>query len=125
MKLQDLNCEAVLFQGVYEEGESVFVKLNNEVFLFTENPDDGYRSYMVEEGNVPAPKKAKFSFAKQPVALFARYSDNGSFSGLELFASEEATEPLAQFGTNHMDDYYPLAINYVDVAKINQLFFGK
>jgi hypothetical protein len=125
MQLKSLTNEAVLFSGYYQDGSNVYVKLGGEVYLFSEDPDDGYRSYMIEEGVVTAPPKARFSFAARPVVLFARYTNNGSFTGLELFLTEDSTDPVAQFGTDLMDDYYPCAISYVDVAKINEEFFHK
>jgi hypothetical protein len=123
MKLQDLNGKWVLFKGVYSDNSMVYVSLNNKVFGFREDPDDGYRSYMVEEGLVQSPKKAAFSFGKKPVKLFARTGDLGSFDGLALFLNEEDHEAVAQFGTDHSDDYYPMARDWVDVQRINEELF--
>lgn len=124
MKLSDLNNQYVLFKGVFNDGETVLVKINDQVFSFTEDPDDGYRSYMITNGSVTPPDYANFNFELNPVKLFVRYGNNGSFEGLELYLTEQS-DCVAQFGTDNIDDYYPVAMNFVDVVKINEYFFIK
>lgn len=128
-KLIDFNNQWVVFKGVWFDPKSsatrCLVSLDGKVFGFTEDEDDGYRSSAIEEGIVKAPKGTKFSLSFNPIPLFAQVSDNGDFSGITLYQDETCKVALAAFGTNQYDDYYPCYTAWVDVERINLIFFGK
>lgn len=120
-----VNCNR--YEGDNEQADVTYVLLNGKVFMFKEDPSDGYRSYMADEGQVARPKAARFSLEHAPQKVFVQYGrlkthkeySSGDFDGLRLFKGNPAM--VAEFGTDNSDDYYPSAVSFVNVEAINEV----
>lgn len=84
--------------------------LDGIAYRVTENPDDGYRSYMrdivVVDGWVP-----QNSFA--PCSVHARYIEKErDYEDCEILQMDDATtgRPVLRVGEGNSDDYYPYYI---------------
>lgn len=88
---------------------SIFVRiiLNGIVYEFTEDIEDGYRSYMCDPKVVN--KRVINTFP--PVSVEIKVDSRDFFSGItayDVFTKEEVLE----IGTDHYEQYYPVAISY-------------
>lgn len=144
MKLEDLNEKWISFSGVYEStyqhsagwndstetANVVYVMLDGHIFEFKEDPLDGYRSSANVEYDVVRPDGAEFNFEHAPQRLFARAGNivrgkdwyRKEFQGLLLYKSEhDDAIAVAEFGTDNVDDYYPIYTAFIDIKAINDL----
>jgi len=113
----------------YREQESVkhvYIKLDNAVILFEENPDDGYRSYCNESLVTDVPSEVKFNLEEYPVPCYVKNLDvwgddfgSGRFRGIGIYTDETCRVELAKFGTGNSDDYYPCCVQWINIPAIN------
>lgn len=103
--LSDFKEGWINFGGYFSGQDMDYVMLDGNIYGMKEDPLDGYRSYLLDQGIVERPDGAIFSLEKNPVKLWA-VSDAGDFEGLFLY-TEEGGELIGEFGTANTSDYYP------------------
>lgn len=110
-----------IHHGHFGGGASVYLKLNDLVYLFQEDESDGYRSYCEDEVIVKNPDDSfVYSFAQHPFMVYVR-NEGRPFQGIRLYKDESCTVQLGEFGTCNMDDYYPCFRADLDVKTINKV----
>lgn len=104
--------------------DAFYVKIDNTILEFKENPDDGYRSYCDAEIVTSVPQNVFFNLESHPIRCYLKNYDgadnDNEFRGIKFFTDEDCSKMLAEFGTNHSDDYYPSCICYMDIPAINE-----
>lgn len=85
---------------------AIWIRLNNVIWKFEEDPDDGYRSYML--GPIPVFEEMKMENEFSGVYVRCLYKNTNLFSGLWLF-NPKTNALILEAGTKNTDDYYPVA----------------
>lgn len=110
-------CGRKIFRGIAESGEYTYIKLNDEVFTFFDDPDDGYRSRGVMEGIAKPEDYANliFNLEHTPLEVDVEELDSDGFTGIHIYGSEglesRTGEPICELGTNFADDWYPCTVS--------------
>lgn len=86
----------------YYNAQMMRFKLDDKIYVATENPDDGYRSSLSEI--MRSDDKMKNVFRGQPVK--GRYKEDEHDDILE-FISVKTGKVVLMVGTDNTDDYYP------------------
>jgi len=117
-----------LFYGMAEEIEDdcnvVYLKYKAEgeelmYYKFKEDGGDGYRSYMKTTINPEEiPLDTDFNFGGDPIKADI-IGAIGRFDGYRVISNYTGKE-VGRFGTDYSDDYYPIAIAYLDIELINK-----
>jgi len=105
----DSNTEAIKRYGyVYEDCEVIRFVLDEKTYKATENPDDGYRSYLNDIDVTD--EKVTNNFPPQKV--FAKMKENGAYSVNNTIQFFDAITTLLvlEIGTDNTDDYYPYCV---------------
>lgn len=118
----------------YDESEIdaniTYIKLNDEVYSLTEDPDDGYRSY----GNLKLEENfkhnRKFNLENAEIDVYLEHKKdvhgdykNDAFDGIILYSLDNK-KTLAEFGTNVSDSYYPSCVCNCNIKEINTYIFN-
>ena len=104
--------------GVDTEGEQIYIGIDDKVYMFEEDPEDGYRSYMKDYKVVNWDLNNKFD----PIEVrIVKFKEDGKvkpkllpgkdtrFDGYEIYDAKNK-KPILIIGTDYIDDYYPSAI---------------
>lgn len=129
MELKDFKGRYQL-QGVDESNESVHrwgdrfencnvirFKLDGVVYVATEDPDDGYRSYLgelkVDETDIKNPFNG--------VEVLAVYCDKKGYDQADIidFVDTTTGETVLSVGTDNTDDYYPYFVAHFNPAAMS------
>lgn len=95
--------------GRYEKVNSVKFELDGIIYMATENPEDGYRSYMNELEIINEPLKFKIP-QMQVVCVHDTQNEYGSKSDILSFIDVENGKVFLRIGTANTDDYYPYCL---------------
>ena len=101
--------ERGVWAGRYEKVNSVKFELDGIIYMATENPDDGYRSYMNELEIINEPLKFKIP-QMQVVCIHETRDEYSSKSDILSFIDVENGEVFLRIGTENTDDYYPCCL---------------
>lgn len=104
----DFSNEKVLRWGSeYEDAQVCRFRLDGNVYVAIEDPEDGYRSSMKQ---LFIQDEATMTNAFPPIYVMARHRTKGRYSGeddvLELVDTVTGNVVL-EVGTDNIDDYYP------------------
>lgn len=109
-----------------------YLKLNDEIWAFEYNPEDGYRSscdeYQISNKDIRL-KNVTFNFEDYPIEVYLENwtcaNGAGSFRGIKLYDSNDPSErkEIGVFGTSNIDDWYPSCCMNIDIPRINELYF--
>ena len=99
--------------GFYGEDSTngIVIQLNGKNYLCYEDPEDGYRSCSIFQ---EVSSKCKYTFPPQPVfvehynVVINEYGYEDSNHGIKIYNDNK--ELILQVGTDHYDDYYPMAV---------------
>lgn len=103
------------------------LELDGNVFVFTTDPDDGYRSYSGRVLFVPnAQLQTHFHPAKVKIELANSKDWDEDINTAQTpymlnLVSIESGDLLAKFGTQYYDSYYPCSRFYCDVAMLDEV----
>jgi hypothetical protein len=109
-----------------ETYSATYVKLDDMVVVFEEDPKDGYRSYCNTYIATELPKGVVFNLESYPVPCYVKNLETNdphvyeSFRGLGIFTDESCQVMLAKYGTDNQDDYYPRCVTWLDLPAINR-----
>lgn len=110
--------------GDYGDYEGYYIVIDDTVYAFERDPDDGYRSY----GNLYIPENIsvndiKNRFPSQDV-IVTRYNreDTNGYKYFHSITDAETGKTILEIGTDYTVDYYPMAIchYYPENMAINQ-----
>lgn len=101
--------EREMWAGRYEKVNSVKFELDGIIYMATENPDDGYRSYMNELEIINEPLKFKIP-QMQVVCVHDTKDEYGDKSDILSFIDVENGKVFLRIGTENTDDYYPYCL---------------
>lgn len=101
--------EREVWAGRYEKVNSVKFELDGIIYMATENPDDGYRSYMNELEIISEPLKFKIP-QMQVVCVHETRGEYSSKSDILSFIDVENGKVFLRIGTENTDDYYPYCL---------------
>lgn len=101
--------EREMWAGRYEKVNSVKFELDGIIYMATENPDDGYRSYMNELEIINEPLKFKIP-QMQVVCVHDTKDEHGDKSDILSFIDEKNGKVFLRIGTENTDDYYPYCL---------------
>lgn len=111
MELKDFSRPWVL-QGIDSyvntidsNAQAYAVMLSDKVYLFQEDPDDGYRSYLLD---VEILKDYVIKNRIPPVVVRGKYG--GSNEDIIRFYDCSNQKKILEVGTDNTDDWYPYAI---------------
>lgn len=120
-----------IFKGVAFGNEATYFKLDDKVYAFREDEDDGYRSYGVFEGEALPQQYANeiFNLEHQPIeVLVFENNEKDDFNGIYIFGNPEMCGErknyICKLGTDHVDDYYPMCtaeFNSVEATECSRL----
>lgn len=102
----------------YEQCQCIRFKLDGVVYVATEDPDDGYRSYLGELKIDEVDTKNPFS----GVEVLASYRDINKYnetSEIIDFIDTTTGEVVLSVGTDSSDDYYPSFIAHFNPAAMS------
>lgn len=110
--------------GDYGDYEGYYIVIDDTVYTFERDPDDGYRSY----GNLYIPKNIsvndiKNRFPSQDVIITQYHrEDTDGYKHFYSITDVETGKTILEIGTDYTDDYYPMAIchYYPENMAINQ-----
>jgi hypothetical protein len=108
-----------IFKGVAFGNDRTFIKLDDKVYCMFEDPDDGYRSYGIMQGEAKPEDYSELEFNMEftPIEADVVFID-GTFVGIEIYGSEATNsgtgEAVCKLGTESTDDYYPYCISEFD-----------
>ena len=110
--------------GDYGDYEGYYIIIDDTVYAFERDPDDGYRSY----GNLYIPENIsvnniKNRFPSQDV-IITRHNreDKDGYKYFHSITDAETGKTILKIGTDYTVDYYPMAIchYYPENMTINQ-----
>jgi hypothetical protein len=121
-------CGRKIFKGVAEANDHMYIKLDDNVYDFYNDPDDGYRSYGCMQGiaNPDDYKDLMFNLEHTPLEVDVEEIDESRrdtvfgecFKGIQIYGSEglesRTGEPICRVGTDYSDDYYPCSVSQFD-----------
>lgn len=93
----------------YGKVNSVKFELDGIIYMATENPDDGYRSYMNELEIINEPLKFKIP-QMQVVCVHDTKDEYGYKSDILSFIDVENGKVFLRIGTKNTNDYYPYCL---------------
>ena len=102
----------------FEDCNAIRFKLDGVVYVATEDPDDGYRSYLGELKIDEVDTKNPFS----GVEVLASYRDINKYnesSEIIDFIDTTTGEVVLSVGTDNSDDYYPCFVSYFNPAAMS------
>lgn len=93
------------------------VSMEEATFVFLEDGDDGYRSYLGEVLVLPGQKCVSQLHAGIEVFIISKQTQHQ-----EIFemCSKETEKTLLTFGTDRQDDWYPCARFYLEIEGIDE-----
>lgn len=96
-------------ESIYSDDANHFLFiLDGITYKATENPDDGYRSYLRELE--VSDEKVNYTFPQQKVIGKMKEDDTYSRNDVIVFCNPETDKPILEIGTDNLDDYYPCCI---------------
>lgn len=103
-KLSGVDFENVKIEkyDYFEDAQMMRFKLDNKVYVATEDPNDGYRSCMKEI--ILSKDKIKNKF--KPIDVLGIYKKNEDKDILKLI-SIKTGKTIIEVGTDYSDSYYP------------------
>lgn len=93
-----------------ERGDRVSFTLDGVTYTATEDPDDGYRSYLMDDLDI-SKKECINTFP--PVAVVCRMVEKDKYWGecsVLVFEDARTHKKVLAIGTAHADDYYPYCV---------------
>lgn len=110
--------------GDYGDYEGYYIVIDDTVYAFERDPDDGYRSY----GNLYIPENIsvndiKNRFPAQYIIITQRHlEDIDVDKQFYTIVNAETGKTILEIGTDYTDSYYPMAIchYYPENMAINQ-----
>jgi hypothetical protein len=107
----DFDSQQVESYDGMETAEVCRFRLDGEIYVAVEDPEDGYRSSMREI--VLAPNDVmKNTFDPVPVFCVHKTSDDGDLCDLLEIRDAKTSKLILVVGTDDIDDYYPGFISY-------------
>ena len=111
MELKDL-CGKHIYKGVelsqFNGTEYVKFVLDDNLYIVTKNPCDGYRSYMNDVEKLPGEALGR-QFMVPPIEVTISLDDNRDNKILN-FIDIVNGKTFLSIGTKHWNDYYPICI---------------
>lgn len=102
----------------FEDCNAIRFKLDGVVYVATEDPDDGYRSYLGELKIDEVDTKNPFN----GVEVIASYRDINKYnetSEIVDFIDTTTGDIVLSVGTDNSDDYYPCFVAYFNPAAMS------
>ena len=88
---------------------TVLLGLGNQVYKISDDPDDGYRSFMDEDIEVLQNYTIQNTFPPMKVTI-QWVKEKDSFTGIHILDAF-SRQPVLILGTDHSDNYYPYAVS--------------
>jgi hypothetical protein len=115
MLLDAVDFDTAVSDDEYSKGESINVcafRMNTNVYMAMEDPNDGYRSSL---GSVAELPNYFMKNVFHPVLVRGRYGSNNptdysDYSGVVEFVDLKTGEVVLEIGTDTSDDYYPSCV---------------
>lgn len=123
-------CGRKIFKGIAEDNDNVYIKLDDKVYNFYNDPDDGYRSYGVMKGEAKPEHYANLTFNLEhtPIEVDVeevQSNDKTFFDGIQIYGSQALNsrtgEPICELGTDYSEDYYPCSISSFDAEEATRV----
>lgn len=102
----------------FEDCSAIRFKLDGIVYVATEDPDDGYRSYLGELKVDDIDTKNPFS----GVEVLAHYRNTNNYNEVSEiidFVDTTTGEVVLSVGTDNSDDYYPCFVAHFNPAAMS------
>lgn len=125
------HCVRAQFYGVYRTAEGdancVFYMVDRGSGLiirkYIEDEDDGYRSMMNDGGEVAVTDSLvrRFNLVDNPISIMIDEAPR-DFDGVVFYSLNGRM--IGRIGTDNYDDYYPCAIDELDIEAINEEYFS-
>jgi hypothetical protein len=122
-------CGRKIFKGIAEANDHMYIKLDDNVFDFYNDADDGYRSYGIMHGlaKLDDYKDLMFNLEHTPIEVEVEESpETSDFSGIQIYGSEalnsRTEEPICEVGTDHSEDYYPCSISHFNAKTATEVY---
>lgn len=98
-----------ILKGTYEDADTLLFCLDGVVYKATEDPDDGYRSYLRD---LEVVDNTNLANTFEGVAVIGRYDGEDSHSDNDTLELVDAVNGnvILRVGTDNTDDYYPYCI---------------
>lgn len=102
----ETGTDSFVLYSVPEESNYIKFTLDKTTYMAIEDPDDGYRSYLVDDLKV-CDTPCRFQFP--PVVVLCRMIETDSREVLE-FINLVNGKTILLIGTEETDDYYPYCV---------------
>ena len=95
----------------YGTSNIVLLGLDNQVYKISDDPDDGYRSFMDEKIEILQNHTFQNTFPPMKVAIqWVEIKSKDSFTGIHVLDAF-SQQPVLILGTDYSDNYCPFAVS--------------